>query len=218
MYSETMNEFFATNRLSAYIDGELPEAEMAEVEKAIRENPSIRAEYSRMMNAVELLRSQGPTKAPEGFSQRLEARLSVEKAPKPRLSWLPAPLRRVPMEALGLAMAALLVVFLIQRDPTPDVEQEKDAEILAKEEQNLPAKEEAPEAKSEELSSVATELSEEDSFEARKEDVQRKKEKSPPRISEKGSGRKGASPNSARPIAVPDVAEGQINEEKADHI
>ena len=99
-----MKEFFATNRLSAYIDGQLSDAEMAEVEKSIRENPSVRSEYNRMLHAVELVRTQGPLPVPEGFRERLEARLALERAPKPRLNWLPAPLRRLPIEAIGLAM------------------------------------------------------------------------------------------------------------------
>ena len=112
-----MKEFFATNRLSAYIDGQLSDAEMAEVEKSIRENPAVRSEYNRMLHAVELVRNQGPMSVPPGFRDRLDARLAVEKAPRPRMRWLPAPLRRLPLEAIGLAMAAILVVSVIQRDP-----------------------------------------------------------------------------------------------------
>ena len=110
-----MNEFFASNRLSAYIDGELSESEMAEVERAIRENPTVRAEYSRMMNAIELVRNQGVVEVPQGFRARLDARLAVERMPQARWRWIPSPLRRMPLEAFGLACAALLVVFLIQR-------------------------------------------------------------------------------------------------------
>ena len=133
-----MKEFFATNRLSAYIDGQLSDAEMAEVEKSIRENPSVRSEYNRMLHAVELVRNQGPVSVPEGFRERLEARLAVERAPKPRLRWLPAPLRRLPLEAIGLAMAAILVVSVIQRDPASEGESAEEAETVAKEEANTP--------------------------------------------------------------------------------
>ena len=137
-----MKEFFATNRLSAYIDGQLSDAEMAEVEKSIRENPSVRSEYNRMLHAVELVRNQGPVPVPEGFRDRLEARLALEKAPQPRLRWLPTPLRRLPLEAIGLAMAAILVVSVIQRDPATDSET---PETLAKEEAPpTPSPEEPP--------------------------------------------------------------------------
>ena len=140
-----MKEFFATNRLSAYIDGQLSDAEMAEVEKSIRENPAVRSEYNRILHAVELVRHQGPVPVPEGFRERLDARLAVERAPRARLRWLPAPLRRLPMEAIGLAMAAILVVGVIQRDPTIDSESAEEPETLAKEEvMDPPGAEEPP--------------------------------------------------------------------------
>jgi negative regulator of sigma E activity len=126
-----MNAFFASNRLSAYIDGALSDAEMAEVEQAIRDNPEIRAEYSRLRSAVDRLREQGPVQAPPGFSDRLAARLALEKMPKQRWTWLPSGLRTLPFEAVGLAMAALLVVFLIQRDPHPELPPEVVAQETA---------------------------------------------------------------------------------------
>lgn len=135
-----MNAFFASNRLSAYIDGALSDSEMAEVEQAIRENPEVRAEYSRMLSAVERLRDQGPMQAPTGFSERLNARLALEKMPRRRFSWLPESLRSLPLEAMGLALSALLVVFLIQRDPAP----EQPAELVAKDDKRS---EKAPEKK-----------------------------------------------------------------------
>ena len=128
-----MKEFFATNRLSAYIDGELSDAEMAEVEKSIRENPTVRAEYSRMLNAVELLRSQGPVEAPQGFAERLGALLATEPLPRSRRRWIPRPLRTIPMEALGLALAAILVVFVIQRGPQEEVQEDEQSELLVQE-------------------------------------------------------------------------------------
>jgi negative regulator of sigma E activity len=137
-----MNAFFASNRLSAYIDGTLSDAEMAEVEQAIRESPEVRAEYSRMLSAVERLREQGPMQAPAGFSERLSARLALEKMPRRRFSWLPESFRSIPLEAMGLAFSALLVVFLIQRDPVP----EQPADLVAKEEKEVVGEE--PESKS----------------------------------------------------------------------
>lgn len=128
-----MNAFFASNRLSAYIDGALSDAEMAEVEQAIRDNPEIRAEYSLLRSAVDRLREDGPVPAPPGFSERLAARLALEKMPKQRWAWLPRGLRRIPFEAVGLAMAALLVVFLIQRDPRPELPPELAPEVVAQE-------------------------------------------------------------------------------------
>ncbi len=158
-----MNAFFATNRLSAYIDGDLSDAEMAEVEQAIRENPDLRTEYSRMRSTVERLREKGPMRAPEGFSERLASRLALEKMPRKRLSWLPGPLREIPLEALGLAFAALLVVFLIQRDPSPDVPAEVVAQEANQDTKLEKAEEEspAPEGDSEANPALATSKSEE---------------------------------------------------------
>ncbi len=137
-----MNSFFASNRLSAYIDGALSDAEMAEVEKAIRENPDLRTEYSRMRSTVERLREQGPKRAPDGFSERLAARLALEKMPRKHLGWLPRPLRGIPLEPLGLALAALLVVFLIQRDPSPDTPAEVVAQEASQDKKSAKAEEE----------------------------------------------------------------------------
>ena len=40
-----MDTFFAKNRLSAYLDGALPEAEASEVADAIARDPELKAEY-----------------------------------------------------------------------------------------------------------------------------------------------------------------------------
>ena len=163
-----MKEFFATNRLSAYIDGELSDAEMAEVEKSIRENPSVRAEYSRMLNAVELLRTQGPIEAPEGFAERLEALLATEPLPRSRTRWLPRPLRNIPMEALGLAFAAVLVVFLIQRGPVEDSQDAEKPDMLVQEDLTVEEPKEAEvdnSVRSVEESAASMEASEEASIE-----------------------------------------------------
>jgi negative regulator of sigma E activity len=150
-----MKEFFATNRLSAYIDGELSDAEMAEVEKSIRENPSVRAEYSRMLNAVELLRSQGPVEAPEGFSERLAALLATEPLPRSRTRWIPKPFRHLPLEAFGLAIAAVLVVFLIQRGPAEENQEDGQSELVVQEDpvepSETPSESKEPEVVQEEL-------------------------------------------------------------------
>jgi hypothetical protein len=202
MYSETMNAFFATNRLSAYIDGELPEAEMAEVEKAIRDNPSVRAEYSRMMNAVELLRSQGPSQAPDGFAERLEARLALEKMPRAKMGWLPAPLRRIPMEALGLAMAALLVVTLIQRDPTPQVLDADKEEMLAKEKKPAPPPAPPEEDRDAEAALGVGTASQVEKPKMSKEQVARRKDELPQRTVT--ISKKGRQANPAKQEAVPE--------------
>ena len=61
-----MDTFFARNRLSAYLDGDLPSSEAREVEAALHRDAELRAEYEAMRAGVELLRAHGPIAAPEG--------------------------------------------------------------------------------------------------------------------------------------------------------
>ena len=74
-----MDAFFAKNRLSAYLDGSLPEGEAAEVEQALAEDPALRAEYESLRQAVKLLREVGPVKAPDDLHKRIMARIQVER-------------------------------------------------------------------------------------------------------------------------------------------
>ena len=109
-----MDTFFAKNRLSSYLDGSLNDAEAAEVEAALSEDAGLRDEYDRMRRAVELLRSVGPTEAPAGFHARVMASVAAEPAPGGVVTLFRRTLGRVPVEALALAAAALLVVLVIQ--------------------------------------------------------------------------------------------------------
>ena len=59
-----MDDFFAAMRLSALLDNTLDDDEKAQVEAAIRQSPRLRVQYSRMMTAVELIRSQGSADPP----------------------------------------------------------------------------------------------------------------------------------------------------------
>ena len=62
-----MDTFFAKNRLSAFLDGALPDGEAAEVADAIERDPALKAEYEQLRMAVAALRRHGPVSAPEGF-------------------------------------------------------------------------------------------------------------------------------------------------------
>ena len=73
-----MDEFFAENRLSAYIDDELLPEERPGLEASIRENPRLRVKYSRMLTAVELVREKAPVSAPPGLEERILDRLKHE--------------------------------------------------------------------------------------------------------------------------------------------
>jgi hypothetical protein len=75
-----MDDFFAAMRLSALLDGDLEGPEKERVEKAIHESPKLRVAYSRMMTAVELVRSQGNLALPEDLEQRILDRLRSDGA------------------------------------------------------------------------------------------------------------------------------------------
>ncbi len=123
-----MNEFFARNRLSAYLDGELPTAEAREVEAAVARNPELRAELHTLRAGIALLRAGGPLRAPDGFAERLQARL--EREPD-ALGWR-RHLRGVRIEAVMLAAAAAVVlIFAAQRPPDPSAPTPEDGAPLA---------------------------------------------------------------------------------------
>lgn len=122
-----MDTFFARNRFSAYIDGSLPESEAAEVEAAIAEDPTLREEFDAMRNAVSLLRTRGPVDAPDGFHARVMAAVESEPAPGGVVSTLRRAFHRVPIEAMALAAAAVIVVMVIQGRSDPTVPPASDA-------------------------------------------------------------------------------------------
>ncbi len=113
-----MQSFFAINRLSAYIDGELPDSEAAQVERAIAANPAVREEYERMLSTIELLRTRGPVQAPPSLHASILARVADEPDPVVGL-WarLWAPFQALPMEAVGVVFAVVAVVILINQEP-----------------------------------------------------------------------------------------------------
>ncbi|MEL6349514.1 MAG: zf-HC2 domain-containing protein [Myxococcota bacterium] len=115
-----MDPFFARHRLSAYLDGQLSEQEAAEVEAAIDADDALRSEYDAMHAAVTLLRERGPVRAPEGFHARLLA--AAEAQPKLTLiSRVRAAARQIPVEAVVLAAAAMLVVVVLS-NPGDDID------------------------------------------------------------------------------------------------
>lgn len=116
-----MHSFFAINRLSAYIDGELPDSEAAEVERAIAADPTVRDEYDRLLETIELLRTRGPMLAPPTLHAAILDRVAEEPDPVAGF-WarLLAPFRAIPMEAVGVVFAVVAVVLLINKQPGVD--------------------------------------------------------------------------------------------------
>jgi hypothetical protein len=104
----------ASEQLSAWIDGELTDAEAAELEAELARDPSLRAELEQLEAVVHLLHTEGPVSAPDGFEARTLARVERERIPGLRLAWVRRPLG-VPLEVwgLGLAAAAALVVTVL---------------------------------------------------------------------------------------------------------
>lgn len=111
-----MDTFFARNRLSAYLDGDLPSGEARDVEAALNRDPELRAEYEQLRGAVDFLRSNGPIAAPEGFANRLHIRIAAEPPP----SRLRSTLRRVRFDYVGIAaVAAMALIFVGTRHDDP---------------------------------------------------------------------------------------------------
>jgi len=112
-----MDEFFARNRLSAYIDGELSDTEMAEVARAIEEQPELREAYLELKAAVDLLRQHGPVQAPAGFHSSVMRRVEGLSGGRSWFGRLLGPLGRYPVQGLGVAVVAAAVMLLVFRGP-----------------------------------------------------------------------------------------------------
>lgn len=108
-----MDEFFARNRLSTYLDGELTTDETREVEEALARSPELRSELDQLRAAVALLRKGGPVPAPKDFARNLERRLSREPI---AVGWT-RHLRAIRPEVALLAAAAALVIVYVGRGP-----------------------------------------------------------------------------------------------------
>ena len=113
-----MDSFFASNRLSDYIDGQLTDEEAAEVAAALDADPALRAEHDAMRHAVGLLRKHGPATAPPD----LHANIMAQVGQQPRTGvvvQLRDFFRQIPLEAVALAAAALIVVVVLLDPSAP---------------------------------------------------------------------------------------------------
>jgi negative regulator of sigma E activity len=136
-----MDSFFARNRLSAYLDGTLSDAESVEVSEAIEADPELRREFEALQQAVELLRREGPVEAPAGFHARVMESVRDEPAPGGVVVRLRRAFTRVPVEALALAAAALVVISVVGGRPGGDDAAESDDAVRAAKELALPSSE-----------------------------------------------------------------------------
>ncbi len=114
-----MDRFFARNRLSALVDGELPTNEAREVERAIARNPDLAAEHAALVLTKKLMKKEGAVPAPRGFHARVMTQLASEPPTGSQIAWLRAYLSRIPMEAAVLAAAAVVIGIVIQQRQPP---------------------------------------------------------------------------------------------------
>lgn len=118
-----MDSFFARNRLSAYLDGTLPEAEAAEVRAAVAADPALAAELAELSRTVQFLRARGRARAPASLHARVMGRVAREPAPNALLVRLRFAANRLPVEAVALAAAVLIVIGVVRTmgaAPSPD--------------------------------------------------------------------------------------------------
>lgn len=105
--------------LSAYLDGELPEAEMAEIEARLLADPEWQAELDRLLRNDQLLGQSLRAEVPDAVDEETARRFGLATAiptpvpandDRPWAKWLGAG---------GLAAAAAALVLLV-RTPSPD--------------------------------------------------------------------------------------------------
>lgn len=119
-----MDPVFARNRISAYLDGELPPGEAERVTQALASDGVLAEEHARLARVRALLQDDADDAAPAGFSARVSARIASEEAPS--RSWRPAWLRMEWMLAAATAAGVLAVVVM----RAPEAEVSPDAESL----------------------------------------------------------------------------------------
>ena len=118
-------------RLSAYLDGELPSDELAELERDLLQDPALQRELALARSVRSAVRSRTAalrTSIPVDLERSIRMQLGreVERATAPApLSWwavLVNAIRR-PMVAIptGIAAAALVVMFMTDRSPRVDL-------------------------------------------------------------------------------------------------
>ncbi|MEN0066089.1 MAG: hypothetical protein AAGA48_28365 [Myxococcota bacterium] len=106
--------------VSAYLDGELTDAEILAFEAELERNAALRADLDEIREVSEWLAAEGPTEAPMGFANRVLARIEEEHpAPSPWWTWLRRPFG-MPLEGVVVALSAAIVLALvIPRATTP---------------------------------------------------------------------------------------------------
>lgn len=104
-----MNDLDTIEQLSAYLDGELTEGEITELEHRLARDPSLQSELDAMRSAVDLLRTHGPVQAPPALYGDILRAVENEPMPGGFWAWLQRPFG-LPLPAVALGGVAVLVV------------------------------------------------------------------------------------------------------------
>jgi anti-sigma factor RsiW len=102
-------------QLSAYMDGELPEAQARFLRRRLEHDAELRAAWSRMQLASQCLRGQPCRVLDAGFAERVAQGIAGSAPRAPR-----RPLLRWAMAASVAALALLMAPKLLPPSPTPE--------------------------------------------------------------------------------------------------
>lgn len=102
-------------QLSAYMDGELPEAEARFLRRRLEHDADLRATWARMQLASQCLRGQPCHVLDEGFAERVAQGIAGSVPGRSR-----RPLLRWAMAASVAALALLMAPKLLPPSPTPE--------------------------------------------------------------------------------------------------
>lgn len=110
----------ASEDVSAYLDGELTDAEIEAFEAELERNAALQWELDEIREVSEWLAADGPTAAPMGFANRVMARIDEEHPARPSAwAWLRRPFG-LPIEGVVLALSAAIVLVLVLPRSAPE--------------------------------------------------------------------------------------------------
>jgi len=104
-----MQDDATIEQLSAYLDGELTDSEVAELEHRLARDPALQTELDSLRSAVDLMRTHGPVQAPAALYGDILRAVEDEPMPGGLWAWLQRPFG-LPLATVALAAIALLVV------------------------------------------------------------------------------------------------------------
>ena len=113
-YSDELYE-----HLSALVDGDIPAAERAALERALDEDPALRRELDDLRDTVSVLRHLPPAQAPDDFLRAVQSR--IRRRTQGRYFGVGAPRYRFQIEAVfNVLLIALLFALYLLATPAPD--------------------------------------------------------------------------------------------------